>query len=190
MVCLCFLVYRLAVSELRFKTRIPVENACLLMGVADPIGVLRDDEIFVQIKADENSPSKIITGRVLVYRNPCLHPGDLRWATAVNHPELSQWENVVIMPTMYCFSSLAAQCSGGDLDGDEFAVIWDSRFIPPDLPPLKPLNYAALAQGSPEDYDTLRQREVFAEFYTRIIANDTLGMFFLYANTIALCYLS
>eukprot|EP00794_Sanderia_malayensis_P004794 gene4794-5421_t len=167
--------YRLAVTELRFKTRIPVEKACLLMGVADPVGLLQDDEIFVQIKEDERSPSKVIIGRVLIYRNPCLHPGDLRLVTAVNQTALAQLMNVVVMPTRRCRSSLPAQCSGGDLDGDEFAVVWDPRFIPPFMTWPKPLDYAALANGAPKDYDTTHQQYLFADLYKRVIANDSLG---------------
>ncbi len=54
-----FIVYRLAVSDLRFKTRIPIKEGCLLMGVADPVGVLQEDEIFVQIRVDDCSPPKV-----------------------------------------------------------------------------------------------------------------------------------
>ncbi len=79
------------------------------------------------------------------------------------------------MPTSNCSGSLSAKCSGGDLDGDEFSVIWNQKFIPPVPPKWQPLNYAELAEGAPNDFEMDNQAELFAEFYTRIIANDSLG---------------
>ena len=59
---------------------------------------------------------QVLEGPVLVFRNPCLHPGDLRLVEAVNLPELASYRNVVLFPaTRSCKSSLADQCSGGDL---------------------------------------------------------------------------
>ena len=146
------------------------------MGAADPTGLLKDNEIFLQIKEDEDSPSRIISGRVLIYRNPCLHPGDLRWVTAVDHPALRQWMNIVLLPTKNTNISLAAACSGGDLDGDHFAVIWDPRFIIPDQNPYSPLNYSELAKGAPEDFRPEMEASLFASLYVKIMKNDTLGM--------------
>ena len=58
----------------------------------------------------------MIKGRVLIFRNPCLHPGDLRLVEAVSVPELSDYKNVVIFPAHEsCRTSLPDECSGGDL---------------------------------------------------------------------------
>ena len=145
------------------------------MGAADPKGLLRDNEIFLKIKEDDEKPSRVITGDVLIYRNPCLHPGDLRWVTAVNHSALHQWENVVLLPSYNIKTSLAAECSGGDLDGDQFAVIWDPRFIPPDRKKQPPLDYSELAKGAPKDYQPDKEASLFADLFVKIMANDTLG---------------
>lgn len=169
------LVYRVKATALRTKARVPVEKGALLMGVADPTGLLKDDEIFVQIQKEEGGPCDVITGDVLIYRNPCLHPGDLRWVKAVNHPSLKQWKNVVILPTKNVDSSLAAECSGGDLDGDNFSLIWDERFIPCDDPRYPSLDYTDLAKGAPEDFDSAKEQSLFASFFTRVVANDSLG---------------
>ena len=45
--------YKLVVRELVEKTRIPVLHGVELMGVADPLGILNDGEIFVAISADQ-----------------------------------------------------------------------------------------------------------------------------------------
>ena len=145
------------------------------MGAADPTEILQDNQIFLQIQEDEEEPTRIIEGDVIIYRNPCLHPGDVRRVTAVNRPELHQWKNVVLLPVYNTASSLAAECSGGDLDGDAFAVIWDRRFIPPQGKVQPPLDYRELAKDAPKDFDPQNERSLFAELYTRIIANDSLG---------------
>jgi hypothetical protein len=41
-------VYKRAVRSLRSKTHLPVEKACMLMGVPDPEGVLGEDEISIR----------------------------------------------------------------------------------------------------------------------------------------------
>jgi hypothetical protein len=67
-------------------------------GVPDPLGVLREGEVFFQIKKTDSDTVERIEGKVLIYRNPCLHPGDIRIVTAVACPELAGYTNVVIMP--------------------------------------------------------------------------------------------
>ena len=57
---------------------------------------------------------KVITGPVLICRNPCLDPGDLRIVEAVDVPELRYWKEVVILPCADTHKySLSAMCSGG-----------------------------------------------------------------------------
>lgn len=72
--------------------------------------------------------SELIEGEVLVTRNPCTHPGDIRLLQCVNRPELRYLFNVVV------FSSKGErpQCnmmSGGDLDGDVYFVAWDKELL-------------------------------------------------------------
>ena len=38
------------------------------------------------------------------------------------------------------------QCSGGDLDGDQFGVVWDQRLIPPPNRECPPMDYDSLAK--------------------------------------------
>ena len=169
-------MYRLSVISLRNKSRIPVDDGCLVMGAADPTGLLQDEEIFLQIREDDEKPARVIKGKVLIYRNPCLHPGDLRWVTAVDKSNLRQWVNVVLLPTCGARTSLASACSGGDLDGDQFAVIWDPRFIIPGGYQYEPLNYSELAKNVPEDYSPEKEAALFGSLYVTIMRNDTLGM--------------
>lgn len=62
------------------------------------MGVLKEGEIFFQIKKTDSDIVRGVEGKVLIYRNPCLHPGDIRIVTAVSYPELSGFTNIVILP--------------------------------------------------------------------------------------------
>lgn len=75
-----------------------------------------------------HSLSDIILGKVIVTRNPCTHPGDIRLLDCVDIPELRYLYNVVV------FSSRGQRpncnkMSGGDLDGDTYFVAWDKELL-------------------------------------------------------------
>jgi RNA-dependent RNA polymerase len=66
------------VKELRTKARIFVPNTWSLFGVIDETRILKFGQVFIQI--EQKNPfgeivSRIITGPVVVTRNPCFHPG-------------------------------------------------------------------------------------------------------------------
>jgi hypothetical protein len=63
-------------------------------------------------------PRTIHGCEVLVTRNPCLHPGDLRKLRAVDKPELVHLTDCIIFPVKGKRPA-ADQMSGGDLDGDK-----------------------------------------------------------------------
>lgn len=137
---------------LKEKARIIIEKSATLFGCVDETGVLKghddkkirtifaqDDnkrkrsflpEIFVQVCRPENGgKSEIIEGLCIIARNPSLHQGDVRVVKAVNKPELRHLYDVVVFPRTGT-TDLASMCSGGDLDGDDFLVIWDQDLIP------------------------------------------------------------
>jgi RNA-dependent RNA polymerase len=51
---------------------------------------LRDDDI--------HAPTCLITPRMLVTKNPCLHPGDIRVLRGTYKQELAHLVNVVVFP--------------------------------------------------------------------------------------------
>ena len=118
---------------------------------------------------------EVITGPVLMYRNPCLHPGDLRVVMAVDKLELRHLVNVLVLPVDTNGYSLAMACSGGDLDGDMFALIWDERIVPPKDRVFEHLDYDKIAREASE---TISEEDLtcsLAVFYRRVISNDVLG---------------
>lgn len=65
---------------------------------------------------------------MLVTRNPCTHPGDLRLLNAVDKPELRHLFNVVVFPSTGN-RPLCNMMAGGDLDGDVYFVCWDQELM-------------------------------------------------------------
>lgn len=69
------LSYENKIRALRNKTRLRVHEGALLMGVVDEYDCLGADEIFIQISIPETGIRNVIAGNVIIFRNPCLHPG-------------------------------------------------------------------------------------------------------------------
>ncbi|KAI3447029.1 hypothetical protein Pfo_003694 [Paulownia fortunei] len=101
--------------------KIPVSESFYLMGTADPTGVLNSDEVCVILDNGQ------ISGKVLVYRNPGMHFGDVHIMEAVYVKEL---EEVVgnakygIFFSTKGWRSAAYEMATGDFDGDRY---WVSR---------------------------------------------------------------
>ncbi|KAL4991514.1 RNA dependent RNA polymerase-domain-containing protein [Aspergillus falconensis] len=89
-------------------------------------------EIFLQVYLPEDGGRyEIIEGLCILARNPSLHPGDIRVVRAVNAPGLHHLKDVVVLPQTGD-RDVASMCSGGDLDGDDYLVIWDQDLLPDD----------------------------------------------------------
>jgi RNA-dependent RNA polymerase len=126
-----------------------------------------------------------VTGPVAFYRNPCLDPGDLRVVTAVLRPELLHWKNEVLLPASseHCVRSLSAECSGGDLDGDTFGIIWDHRLVPPKERSFEAVDYEQLARKAkkqrssevPSNDEGSSESCGIADFVARTMCNSNLG---------------
>jgi hypothetical protein len=110
-------VYSFRVSLLRRKTAIPVCRSlgCLLMAIPDPFHVLKPNQVFFNVRSFdpatgmEGGFAPRVCDRVLMFRNPCLHPGDLRVVQAVDCEKLRMYIDVLILPSHPdCPSSLGA----------------------------------------------------------------------------------
>ena len=100
------------------KIRILIPKSRLIFGICDHYGVLNPGECFLRVTLEESGAPLTITGvDVLVSRNPCLHPGDLRKLKAVDRQELRHLTDCIVFSTRGKRPS-ADLMSGGDLDGD------------------------------------------------------------------------
>lgn len=136
-----------SIKYLKEKAKIFVEKGAFVMGVVDETGILKGHsnldppsdtthdvtmlpEIFLQVEDLKNKGSwKTIEGVCALARNPSLHPGDYRVVNAVNVPELRHLRDCVVLPSKGD-RDIASMCSGGDLDGDDYLVMWDPNLIP------------------------------------------------------------
>ncbi|KAM0042835.1 putative RNA-directed RNA polymerase [Helianthus debilis subsp. tardiflorus] len=167
--------------ELRTKTKIFVPKGRSMMGCLDETRTLEYGQVFVQYSSAGRRPldgdyngigsyrSRIVKGNVVVAKNPCLHPGDVRVLKAVNVPALHHMVDCVVFPQKGKRPH-PSECSGSDLDGDIYFVCWDPDLIPPML--LEPMDYIP-ARSMQLDHDvTIEEVE---EYFTNYIVNDSLG---------------
>lgn len=162
---------------LKEKAKIPIERGAFVFGCVDETNTLRMDadklpEIFIQVPGDQEGEWKIVQGICLLARNPSLHPGDIRVVKAVDCEGLSHLRNVVVLPQQGQ-RPLANMCSGGDLDGDDYLVMWDDDLLPPESQWNVPaMNYDAptpvMCAGPVQD-------EHFIKFFVDYIKHDNLG---------------
>ncbi|CAF0899767.1 unnamed protein product [Rotaria sordida] len=137
----------------RAKIKTAKNKARNMFGIVDEYGVLEYGQVFIQYnhinddkldiidKPPSIPPTILDNVKVVITKNPCHHPGDLRTFTAVDRIELRHLVDVVVFPQKG-HRPHPNEISGSDLDGDEYAVIWD-----PDLVP-------STTNDDPYDYDS------------------------------------
>lgn len=174
--------------ELRRKTRIFVPKGRCLMGCLDESRTLKYGEVFVQVSETPgnkqfhdtglsafaqnplDSKISIVQGKVIVAKNPCLHPGDVRVLSAVNTSKLHHMVDCVVFPQQG-ERPHPDECSGSDLDGDLYFISWDKSLIPPQQEP--PMDYVAPPTASLDHNVTI---EEIQEYFANYMLNDTLGI--------------
>ncbi|XAR69376.1 RNA-directed RNA polymerase [Bertholletia excelsa] len=171
---------------LREKARIFVHSGRWLMGCLDELGVLEQGQCFIQVSTPslENCFAKhgsrfsetkknlnIIKGFVVVAKNPCLHPGDIRILEAVDAPGLHHLFDCLVFPQKGDRPH-TNEASGSDLDGDNYFVTWDQNLIPPSKQSWTPMDYTAAEEKKvPRD---VTQKDII-EFFTKNMVNESLG---------------
>lgn len=101
--------------------RLPASESFYLIGTVDPTGTLRSDEVCIILENGQ------ISGKVLVFRNPGIHFGDIH---VLNATYVKAIEDIVGNAKYGIFfptkgpRSVADEMAGGDFDGD---LYWVSR---------------------------------------------------------------
>ncbi|CAK8563059.1 unnamed protein product [Lathyrus sativus] len=178
--------YAYQLSDLKSRCRIFVPKGRVLIGCLDETGILNYGQVFIRISVtntkeksgDENlrnvngdDSTCIIVGKVVVTKNPCLHPGDIRVLDAVYHEELEEngLKDCLVFPQNGPRPH-PNECSGGDLDGDLFFVSWDKDLIPAQTD--NPMDYTGRRPRIMDHQVTL---EEIHHFFVDYMINDTLG---------------
>ncbi|CAL9232409.1 unnamed protein product [Arabidopsis halleri] len=173
-------------SELKSRCRILVPKGRILIGCMDEMGILEYGQVFVRVtltkaelKSREQSyfhkideETSVVIGKVVVTKNPCLHPGDIRVLDAVYEVNFEEkgFLDCIIFPQKG-ERPHPNECSGGDLDGDQFFVSWDEKLIPSQMDP--PMDYAG---SRPRIMDHDVTLEEIHKFFVDYMISDTLGV--------------
>ncbi|CAK9162356.1 unnamed protein product [Ilex paraguariensis] len=173
-------------SDLRSRCRIYVPKGRILIGCLDETGTLNYGQVYLRTtmtkverqcgeqiffqKVDETTA--IVVGKVVVTRNPCLHPGDIRVLEAVYEVALEEKGVVdcIIFPQKG-ERPHPNECSGGDLDGDLYFMSWDENLIPSRT--VTPMDYTGRRQRIMDHDVTL---EEIHKFFVDYMINDALGI--------------
>ncbi|KAJ1439035.1 RNA-dependent RNA polymerase, eukaryotic-type [Sesbania bispinosa] len=178
--------YTYQLSDLKSRCRIFVPKGRVLLGCLDESGILNYGQVFVRItvkkneekfgdeslrKSDGDDSTRIIVGKVVVTKNPCLHPGDIRVLDAVYNEELEEKSltDCLVFPQKGPRPH-PNECSGGDLDGDLFFISWDKDLIPCQTD--DPMDYTG---RRPRIMDHVVTLEEIQRFFVDYMINDTLG---------------
>ncbi|XP_048135421.1 RNA-dependent RNA polymerase 1-like [Rhodamnia argentea] len=170
--------------DLRTKTRIFLPKGRSMMGCLDETRTLEYGQVFVQYSSrkgqmwdesimfigTDSDQSFVVRGKVIVAKNPCLHPGDVRVLTAIDVPALHHMVDCVVFPQKGKRPH-PNECSGSDLDGDVYFVSWDLELVPHRQ--IQPINYTP-APSEKLDHDvTIEEVE---EYFVNYMLNDSLGI--------------
>ncbi|KAK7347182.1 hypothetical protein VNO80_21709 [Phaseolus coccineus] len=177
--------YAYQLSDLKSRCRIFVPKGRVLVGCLDETGLLNYGEVFVRVtvkrttekfddnlrKGGDDDSTRIIVGKVVVTKNPCLHPGDVRVLDAIYNEELEEkgLRDCLVFP-QNGHRPHPNECSGGDLDGDLFFISWDKDLIPAQTE--APMDYTG---RRPRIMDHKVTLEEIQHFFVDYMINDTLG---------------
>ena len=133
-------------NDVKKKARIYVEESAYVIGIMDEYNILEYGEAFLQIKRDNFN--LILDKKCVVAKCPCLHPGDIRVLNFKKYNKndestkkyeiFHKYENVIIFPSKGKRPH-PDECSGSDLDGDNYFIFYDNDLIP--MKTIEPMSY-------------------------------------------------
>ncbi|VDN18470.1 unnamed protein product [Gongylonema pulchrum] len=174
--CIRYALKRFIVKE---QVQIPPHLGRSMFGVIDETGILQCGQIFVQytncvwLRASlANASRTVLTGKVMLTKNPCIVAGDVRIFEAVDVPQLHHLVDVVVFP-QHGPRPHTDEMAGSDLDGDEYSVMWDQELMfehneaPLDFPKPK----ITTKNEVEEDHVDLEMRKFFSTY----VKQDSIG---------------
>ena len=135
-------------NDIKKKARIYIEDSAYVMGIMDEYNILNYGEAYLHIKRD--NLDLILDQKCAVAKCPCLHPGDIRVLTFKKYREgdestkkyevFNRYENVIIFPSKGKRPH-PDECSGSDLDGDNYFIFYDKDLVPKEEDLFEPMSY-------------------------------------------------
>lgn len=157
----------------KYKARIRVPGAHTLMGIMDETGALAESEVYACLQ-DASGQRTALSGSCLVLRSPAMHPGDVQLATAIG--EVSSTSPLHALTNCLVFSQrgarpLPSMLAGGDLDGDLYNVVQNSRLFPENT-----YFAAEYPRIRPADIDRRVRKTDIIDFFLNYIISNKVGM--------------
>jgi RNA-dependent RNA polymerase len=168
----------------RTRIRIPVNKGRNMIGIVDEYNVLKSDQVYVQYTVlmdrdsnddnnNYNDETKVLDNcKVVITKNPCYHPGDIRTFIAVNHPQLNHLKDVIVF-SQQGDRPAPHDISGSDLDGDEYLVVWHEDLVPRNTENAKPYDFDS--HTPTQNYERAVTRDDINETILYIAEQDFLG---------------
>ncbi|XP_075742155.1 uncharacterized protein LOC119187896 [Rhipicephalus microplus] len=164
-------------KELKTKARILVPPAFgrTMFCVLDETGTLEYGQVLVQYSNDMlrykvNDAAMILVGDVIVTKNPCMHPDDIRKLTALNVPQLHHVRDCIVFPAKGDRPH-PDEMAGCDLDGAEYSVLWYADII--FRTNCSPMQYFS---DPPREQKTPIQVQDMIDFFCQYIKEDKIGL--------------
>ena len=166
-------------NDVKKKARIYIEESAYVIGIMDEYNILEYGEAYLQIKRDDFNI--ILDKKCTVAKCPCLHPGDIRVLrfrkynknneSTKKYEVFNNYENVLIFPSKG-ERPHPNECSGSDLDGDNYFVFYDNDLIPRKT--VEPMDYPEHPKGE-DKYKKFTINDVI-EYFAEYTNYNSLGL--------------
>ena len=167
-------------NDVKNKARIYIKDSAYVIGIMDEYGILEYGQAFLRIK--KRNLDLILNKKCTIAKCPCLHPGDLRvldFKCYIKGDEdtekykiFEKYENVLIFPSKGKRPH-PNECSGSDLDGDNYFVFYDPDLILDENNLFEPMNYTFFLE--PLKKDNIQIEDVI-EYFAEYTNLNNLGL--------------
>jgi RNA-dependent RNA polymerase len=159
-------------NDIKNKARIYIKDSAYVIGIMDEFGILEYGQAFLHIK--RRKLDLILNKKCTIAKCPCLHPGDVRILdfkkyipgdeSTEKYKIFERYENVLIFPSKGKRPH-PNECSGSDLDGDNYFVFYDEDLILDENNISEPMNYTFNLNSIKKDNIQIKDViEYFAEY--------------------------
>ena len=167
-------------NDIKNKARIYIKDSAYVIGIMDEYGILEYGQAFLRIK--RKNLDLILNKKCTIAKCPCLHPGDLRVLdfkcyikgdeSTEKYKIFEKYENVLIFPSKGKRPH-PNECSGSDLDGDNYFVFYDPDLILDEKNLSEPMNYTFWLK--PLKKDNIQIEDVI-EYFAEYTNLNNLGL--------------
>ncbi|KAH9300824.1 hypothetical protein KI387_012407, partial [Taxus chinensis] len=160
------------------KGKVPLKDSFYLMGTADPTEQLKSNEVCVILDHGQ------VCGKVLVYRNPGLHFGDIHVFKATYVEDMEKFvgdSKFAIFFSTQGPRSASDEIAKGDFDGDLFWVSVNANLLKhfkPGTPWERPAQDKVMLQLRPTDlsHEELEEKLIEEFFNLRFAPSNEKGI--------------